>query len=71
VRIPQCTVDRARQATSLGRGRRCVPVEVDQPMIDDLVRQRFLKPGARKDNAAIGAALALKLRVTRQYSGTP
>lgn len=52
-------------------GRRCVPVEVDQPMIDGLVRQGFLKSGARRDNAAIGAALSTKLRVQRQYGGGP
>jgi hypothetical protein len=48
-------------------GRRCVPVEVDQHQIDDLVRQGFLKSGARRDNAAIGEAIATKLRVQRQY----
>jgi hypothetical protein len=53
----------------LGRGRRCVLVEVDQHTIDGLVRERFLKPGGRKDNAAISAALAFKLRFQRQYGG--
>jgi hypothetical protein len=48
-------------------GRRCVPVEVDQHQIDDLVRHWGLKPDARTDNAAIGEAIATKLRVTRQY----
>jgi hypothetical protein len=48
-------------------GRRCVPVEVDQHQIDDLVRQGFLKSGARRDNAAISEAIATKLRVQRQY----
>jgi hypothetical protein len=52
-------------------GRRCVPVEVDQHQIDDLVRQGFLKSGARRDNAAIGADLTTKLRVQRQYSSGP
>jgi hypothetical protein len=52
-------------------GRRCVPVEVDQHQIDDLVRQGFLKPGEREDNAAIGEALAEKLRVLRRYGGRP
>jgi hypothetical protein len=46
-------------------GRRCVPVEVDQHQIDDLVRQGFLKSGARRDNAS--EAIATKLRVQRQY----
>jgi hypothetical protein len=39
-------------------------------MINSLV-PRFLKPGERKNNAAIGAALSKWLRVTRQYSGGP
>jgi hypothetical protein len=48
-------------------GRRCVPVEVEQHQIDDLVRQGFLKSGARRDNAAIGAAMSKWLR--QQYGG--
>jgi hypothetical protein len=52
-------------------GRRCVPVEVDQHQIDDLVRQRFLRPGGRKDNRAIGEAMSKLLRLQRQYSGAP
>jgi hypothetical protein len=48
-------------------GRRCVPVEVDKAEIDDLVRHWGLKPDAREDNDAIGAALTTKLRVQRQY----
>jgi hypothetical protein len=50
-------------------GRRCVSVEVDQQQIDDLVRQGFLKSGARRDNDAIGEALSKWLRVLRQYGG--
>jgi hypothetical protein len=51
-------------------GRRAVIVEVDAIEINELVRLGFLKPGARKDNAAIGAALATKLRVLRRYGGS-
>jgi hypothetical protein len=51
-------------------GRRCVPVEVDQHEIDDLVRQGFLRPGAREDNAAIGTAMSKWLRARRRY-GAP
>jgi hypothetical protein len=52
-------------------GRRCVPVEVDEDMIKDLMQYWGLKPGRRTDNTAIGAALTTKLRVARQYSGGP
>jgi hypothetical protein len=50
-------------------GRRAVIVEVDQHEIDSLVTQGFLKPGARRDNAAIGAAFTTWLRAQRQYGG--
>jgi hypothetical protein len=49
-------------------GRRCVPVEVDQHEIDELV-PRFLKPDKRKDNREIGKAMSKWLRIQRQYGG--
>jgi hypothetical protein len=52
-------------------GRRCVPVEVDKDLIDSLVRQGDLRPGARRDNAAIGEVISKLLRVRRQYYNTP
>jgi hypothetical protein len=52
-------------------GRRCVPVEVDKDLIDSLVRQGDLRPGARRANAAIGEVISKLLRVRRQYYNAP